>query len=101
MNVRVEPEAENDIAAAIAWYEQQRKGLGEDFVAAVDEALRAIAHRPAAFALHPAAPDVRRAPLRRFPYVLVFQPFGEEVFVLACLHHRRNPSVVTVRLRRT
>ena len=46
MHVVVRPAAAADIEEAFAWYEQQRAGLGLDFLQAVDEALSAIQSNP-------------------------------------------------------
>jgi hypothetical protein len=40
------PEAETEIAEAVAWYEQQKLGLGLDFIRAVDFALVAVCWNP-------------------------------------------------------
>jgi hypothetical protein len=42
----IAPEAESDLAEAYAWYERQRIGLGEDFVACVDACIHAIRRTP-------------------------------------------------------
>jgi hypothetical protein len=42
----VAPEAEQDIADAYAWYEEQRPGLGEEFLSCVDACLEAIRRTP-------------------------------------------------------
>jgi hypothetical protein len=51
VEVRLRPEAEEDLAESAAWYEQQRSGLGQEFL---DEALAtcfAIADIPNGFAV--------------------------------------------------
>jgi hypothetical protein len=30
---------------------------------------------------------------RRFPYSLIYRVIGDDVFVLACFHGKRNPRV--------
>jgi len=40
------PEAEQDIAEAFAWYEDQRPGLGEDFLRCVDACIQATRRSP-------------------------------------------------------
>ena len=40
-------EAEQDIAEAFAWYEDQRPGLGEDFLRCVDACIQATRAGPA------------------------------------------------------
>jgi hypothetical protein len=41
--VRVEPEAKQELAAAAAWYEQRREGLGRELLIEIDAAFAAIA----------------------------------------------------------
>jgi len=62
------PEAEADLMEARDWYEQQRVGLGTRFVLCVDETLERIARTPTLYAV--VYRDVRRAVIRRFPYVV-------------------------------
>ena len=69
--VRVEPEAKQELAAAAAWYEQRREGLGLELVAEVDAVFAAITGNPSRYPPYPrVAPElgVRRAAARRFPY---------------------------------
>ena len=91
----VRADAAADIEAAAAWYEERRRGLGGEFVRAVRAALAGIAREPLRF---PAARgEVRRARVRRFPYVIFFVPEAERTVVLAILHGRRDPQVWQVR----
>ena len=87
----VRDEAAADIEAAAEWYEERRSGLGGEFLRAVRAALAGVARQPLRF---PAARgEVRRARVRRFPYVIFFVPALERVVVLAVLHGRRDPRV--------
>lgn len=45
-----EPEAEDELEAAMAWYEQRVAGLGLRLVLAIDEAVARIAALPRAYA---------------------------------------------------
>ena len=87
-DVRIRPEAEQDMTEAASWYEQQQRGLGQDFL---DEALAAfvrLAETPLGYELiHRSA---RRALLRRFPFA-VFYTFEEDVVILGVLHGSRHP----------
>jgi len=40
--LRLRPEAEEDVRQAYAWYEEQRAGLGEDFLLCVEAGLATI-----------------------------------------------------------
>jgi len=37
--------------------------------------------------------DLRRAPLRRFPYGLFFRLRADAIYVIACFHSSRDPQV--------
>ncbi len=91
--VRLDPAAEEELADADAWYEE-RAGLRGDLLAAVREAGARIAERPHSFPLAsgvPARLEIRRCPVRRFPYGMYFVELPEELRVLAVAHNRRRP----------
>jgi toxin ParE1/3/4 len=91
--VRVEPEAKQELAAAVVWYEQRREGLGRERLAEVDAVLAAIARSPNRFPLYPRVVrklGVRRAAGRRFPYAIGFIELPTVVRVLAVAHERRR-----------
>ena len=92
MNRRVilRPQAEAELAEAIDWYESRGKGLGADFMRAVDAAIAAIGRNPDQYQI--VKGQVRRAVLRRFPYSLIYVASEHEVTVLACFHGRRDPQ---------
>ena len=68
--LRIGREADAEMTAASRWYEAQRVGLGEEFMAAIDTALRLIESNPAVGSRPPGVKDedVRRVLVRRFPY---------------------------------
>jgi len=35
-HIRIRPEAERDVRGAFSWYEEQKPGLGRDFISALD-----------------------------------------------------------------
>ena len=101
--VRVEPEAKQELAAAAAWYEQRREGLGLELVEEVDAVFAAIARSPSRFPVHPRLPSalgVRHAAARRFPYSIAFIELPRVVRVLAIAHQRRRPGYWVERLTR-
>jgi plasmid stabilization system protein ParE len=102
--VRVEPEAKQELAAAAAWYEERRGGLGLELVAEVDAVFMAIARNPSRFPPYPrVAPElgVRRAAARRFPYSIAFIELPTVVRVLAVAHEKRRPGYWLGRLKDT
>jgi hypothetical protein len=101
--IRVEPEAKKEVAAAAAWYDERREGLGLELIAEVDAVFAAIARSPSRFPLYPrVAPElrVRRAAARRFPYSIAFIELATVVRVIAIAHERRRPGYWAARLKR-
>ena len=84
-------EAEIDLYEAVVYYERRKNGLGRRFLDAVHETFRRIQRRPTLRA--PMHADVRRAPVRRFPYGVYFRVEPERLLVVAVLDARRDPSV--------
>ena len=83
--------ARHEFEAAIAWYDQQRKGLGEEFLREIDEVvLRAAAHPeryPIVFS------NVRKAVAQHFPYAVFFRIREGCLVILAIFHGRRDPTI--------
>ena len=72
-------------------YDEQRQGLGEEFIVEIDQAVAKAAADPERFPI--VFGDVRRAVARRFPYSVYFRVRRDSMVVLAVFHGRRNPSV--------
>lgn len=85
-----------DIRVAFKWYDAQRPGLGDEFIAAVDAGINVVLAFPDA---HPAVHrDTRRFLIERFPYGLFYRVSDTGVVVVACLHAARDPEEQTARL---
>ncbi len=82
--------ARHEFEAATAWYDQQRPGLGKEFLREIDEVvLRAAAHPeryPIVFS------DVRKAVAQHFPYAVFFRIREGCLVILAVFHGRRDPT---------
>lgn len=76
-------------------------GLGLEFLDAVDATIDQIARLPHAGApLSRLAPEllVRRAPVKRFPYHVVYLEAESTIRILAVAHERRKPGYWKKRL---
>ena len=100
--LRIGREADAEMTAASRWYEGQRVGLGEEFMAAIDAALRLIESNPAVGSRPPGVKDedVRRVLVRRFPYDVVYMELPDRIQVLAIAHERRRPGYWADRIQR-
>jgi plasmid stabilization system protein ParE len=86
-----------DLAGGYAWYEGQDKGLGEQFLSAVNAAFDAIERYPEMFArVHG---EVRRTVVSRFPYAVFYRVEPKRVVVLTVLHTARDPKLWPQSLR--
>ncbi len=90
------PEADDDIYATYAYYERQLSGLGDEFLAAVREAVARIADNPQLYAVY--SRDIRAAPVRRFPFVIYFRDRGTDVLIVAVQHGRRGTRAWSERI---
>lgn len=87
----ISEDAEADLAEAQAWYDRQRSGLSADFLANVDQVFDRIRKTPQMHA--EVYQDVRRAVVRRFPYVIYYRIEIDVVAVLAVIRGGRDPKV--------
>jgi plasmid stabilization system protein ParE len=82
------PEAQDDLDAAYAAYEQRLAGLGDRFLEALRQVVERIADSPELYGtVHQ---DVRAAPLRRFPHVVYYRAEPGRVLIIAVQHGRRS-----------
>ena len=88
--ITIRPEAELDIQDAYEYYETLDKGLGSEFVRAIDACLSKIGRNPLAYSL--AYKQIRRALIRKFPYGIFYIVENSNIIVIACFHAKRNPK---------
>lgn len=95
MTVRFDSAAEAELRAAIAWYERERAGLGDEFWTEVQHTLSLIQEhheiggRVARVRVRGVA---RRLPIRRFPYFVVYRHREDLVEIVAVAHQSRRPG---------
>lgn len=71
MKVKFLEMAQVELDQAIAYYNSESPGLGEDFLDEVVKALKRIGEHPEAW--HRLSERTRRCQTRRFPYGLIYQ----------------------------
>ena len=84
------PQAAAEVNDAAAWYERQNPSSAIKFNEAFRVALTRLGENP--FQYQVVQDEVRRAPLRRFPYGLLYVVEEEAVVVLSCFHASRDPA---------
>ena len=83
--------AREEFDDAFDWYEDERAGLGVAFDASVRETYARIIDRPRLFQVVLA--DIRRAPVRRFPYLIFYRVEPDQIVVLSVFHTSRDPRI--------
>ncbi len=95
MPVRFLALAERELVDGARWYEEREAGLGDAFLTEVSRALDSVAAGPDQYPFEEwnrSQRVVRRCPLDRFPYQLVFEVCPDRVVILAVAHYRRRPG---------
>lgn len=95
-------EASDELSAAALWYEERGLGIGSRFLDEVEAAAQHIDRNPAIGARWdvsevPEHVEVRRLPLRRFPYLIVYVLVPAPT-VVAVAHAYRQPGYWSNRL---
>jgi len=88
-------EAEQELDAAEARYEEQVAGLGTDFRLEVSRALDLISSLPRSgrpVSGMPPGVEVRQTFVRRFPFSITYMVEPATIWVIAFAHHRRRPG---------
>jgi plasmid stabilization system protein ParE len=84
------PEAQSELLAAQAWYEERSPGLGFEFSRAVDVAIARALRMPLAFPRIEG--EFRHVITRKFPYSIIYFATDTELVAVSCFHHRRQPG---------
>ena len=81
-------EAQGDVDTARSWYEDQKPGLGADFVREALDAFDRIGESPT---LYPAVHRrIRRVGLKTFKYSAYYRVLADHVEVVGVIHDRRD-----------
>lgn len=98
---RYHPAARDELRAAIRYGEAERTGRGALLEAAVSHVLRRIRRLPKSAPRWPrlrAAVEIRKAVVRRHPYLVVYAVMPEQIVVLAVAHTSKQPGYWRERL---
>lgn len=82
--------AMSEFLNAVDYYDNQEEGLGARFADHVDAAIQFIDSDP----LRPRCIDdsYRKMPVRKFPYLIIYEMLEDEVKIVAISHTSRRPG---------
>lgn len=90
VSVRFHAAVQQDLQEAYDYYEEQRKGLGEEFLTELTASLDYLQKHAALFQV--VAGNTRKYNISKFPYGIFYLLTGKEIFVTAIIHLMRNPK---------
>lgn len=91
------PEAEKDILEAASWYESQQSGLGNRFLDDLENLFSYIELNPYLFPEK--YKDVRQAPMKKFPFVVLFRVTKNKIKILSVFNCYQHPLKKKSRLK--
>lgn len=84
------PLAQQELIDAVAYYENQKPGLGQDYLKEVENAVKFLTQYPKAS--YKVSASVHRLNLPKFPYFLLYSLVEDtQIRILAIAHHKRKP----------
>jgi toxin ParE1/3/4 len=89
------PQAEDDILEAVAWYDGQRAGLGDEFTEEILAIFDALEANPLLSSRYHRTKNIRWRYPRRFPYRVIYEVLEDDrlVIIAAVVHAARHDRV--------
>lgn len=85
------PEAQIEIEEAIEWYEGKVVGLGAEFFNYLDGYFQTLKNEKVLFEIK-RMPVFRELPLKRFPYVIIYEKLQDKIIVYSVFNTSQDPS---------
>lgn len=89
--VIIHSRAREELDSAIAYYEEQKVGLGLNFLSELEQALGKIQQNPNLGEAYKVS-GLRRYVMQRFPFLIFYAEFEEFIWVVAIAHAKRRPD---------
>jgi len=88
--LRIEPKAVVEIENAIEWYESKQIGLGLDFYNYLSGYFETLKQGYSLFEIK-RKPSFRELPLKRFPFIIIYEVFDNEIIIYSVFNTFQNP----------
>jgi toxin ParE1/3/4 len=88
--ISISDDSELDILEGYLWYEEQKTGLGDQFLNALEESFKKITGNPDYY--HFVQTDTRVYSIKKYPFNIVYFLEINMIKVIAVFHTSRNPS---------
>ncbi len=88
--ITLDTSAELDFDEIFRWYQEQREGLGYEFLMSFESSLNLLAENP--FAFFNVTKTVRRIAVKRFPYNVYYSVVDKTLTIHLIMHQHKNPQ---------
>jgi len=89
-NVVIHEDAQLEILNALEYYREISEDLSHDLLEKLQDAIAVISHHPHFYPVIRGA--FRKINLSRFPFKIIFKLRGDEIFIIAFMHHKQRPT---------
>jgi hypothetical protein len=89
-DLKIVDEANKEITEAYLYYEEKRKGLGEEFLTHLDIYFQRISKTPEHFPQK--RKPYREAFIKRFPFLIIYEIENEKVIVYSVFNTWQHPD---------
>lgn len=89
-SISFHPDVYIELSRSFGWYESKAQGLGNQFISNIEVQLEVIKNFPDLGNKLPE--NFRSAPLKTFPYSIIYRKSGSEIFIIAITHQKRHPK---------
>jgi hypothetical protein len=90
MNIILIPPSDKELDEAIAYYNDQFFGLGDNFYKEFIDLCRILAIYPNTW--RKIGENTHRINFKRFPYLILYGLDGEDLLITCIAHHHRDPD---------
>ena len=90
-NIEISKLAYFELDEAVAFYESRKKGLGKEFMAYLKGYISILKTHPELFPIK-RKNIFRELPLKKFPFVIIYEIIENDVIIYSFFHTSRNPN---------
>ncbi len=90
MNIRYTDRAKDDVEIAFSWYENQKRGLGHDFLNSIEASITNISNFPKLY--NNCYKNFRRSLTKRFPFAIFYTIEENEIIIHSVFDNRQDPK---------
>ncbi|ANH80872.1 hypothetical protein A8C56_07670 [Niabella ginsenosidivorans] len=88
--IEIRPLAAMEIIEAYDWYQEQKSGLGAEFLAELDQFYDTLYRNPQTYSYYDK--PVRQGKVNRFPYTVAYEIFDTTIVIYSVFMYRQNPD---------